>query len=325
MDFFASDEFLTALASDFYQAKDFRFKIYSVNGHFFRLAEVDGKRPLVSGPFYDYIKPLPQHEAAAEPVRFIPKVVTSTQTLDDLHPEASASYTGQEPAPLVVWDRFGSWENYEEFIHARSRNLLRHMRQRRAKLLANFAEVAYLFDDRDIQALELLCAWKCEQYGGGNETLDNVRARAMLRRLFLDGHLIVSSLKVADQYVALHAGFLWHDEYLALIPAYDPAFAAYGVGKELLIRMMEDSFRQGHKSFDFLQGAEPYKFDFATHSQIIEPLGNPPLTYRAKARAETATKTALVRSSPKVFYGVKKTILATRRLRNTVVNRQVGR
>jgi len=318
MNFFASDVFLGALASDFYRATDFRFRTYTISGYSVRLAEINGKKPLVDGPFYDYVKPLPSPQGGDGDghVRFIPKVVTSTVLLDDRNPGMAWAPTGQEPAPLVAWARFPTWAEYESFLHGRSKDMLKVMRKRRAKLAREHVAATYTFDDRNRGALELLCDWKRKQYQGGNETLENPRAVAMLRHLFDDGNLLLATLKVGDRYVAIHAGFIWDNEYLALIPAFDPAFAQYGVGKQLLLYMLQDSHQRGHSSFDFLQGAESYKFDFATHLQIIEPLGSPPLAYRVRRHAKTATKAALLRISPRLFHGLKRTILATRRLRH---------
>lgn len=322
MDFFASDPFLTSLAEDFYHAKELRIAIYEIGGRTFRLAEIGGGRTLVTGPFYDYVKPLHGDKGTRRGVvKFLPKVVTATVPLDGQHANNYERGAGQDPAPLIVWAGFPTWEAYLEFLRERNKDLLKVTQRRRAKLLTDHSAPTYLFDDRNVDALEALCTWKKAQYEGGHETLENPRALAMLRHLFEDGHLIVSTLKVHDRYLAIQAGFLWHGEYLALIPAYDPAFAKYGVGKELLLRMLEDSYRQGHKSFDFLQGAEPYKFDFATHVQIIESLGTPSLALRFRTRVQTGAKAALVRFSPRLFYNIKRMILGTRRVGNSLKQR----
>lgn len=316
MDFFASDAFLTALAEDFCQADDFRIKVYGINGHAVRLAETNDRKPAVSGPFYDYVKPLQSYEGALEPLRYCPKVVTSIMSLDDSTQSPSGPVSGQDPAPMIVWQDFPSWTDYEVFLRSRSKSLLSGVRKRRRRLQNDHGAATFVFSDRNPEAFDLLCRWKSEQYEGGHETLENPRALAMLRRLFDEGHLVLSTLKVAGNYVAVKSAFVWQEQYLSLMPAYDPGYSTYGIGKDLLLRTLEDSYRQGHKSFDFLQGAEPYKFDFATHVQVIESLGKPPLAHQVRAGAETAAKAALVRISPKLYYAVKRAILAARRMRS---------
>ncbi|MGO4186207.1 GNAT family N-acetyltransferase [Pseudarthrobacter sp. TAF60_1] len=315
MDFFASDIFLTAVAKDFYGAKHYRFKTYGINGHSVRLVEVNGRRPIVSGPFYDFVKPLTSEEMPDEALGFIPKIVTSTVQLDEDTPSDATKATSQDPAPLIIWKEFPTWEDYEALLHRRSKALLSNVRKRRTKLQREHGETTYRFDDHNSAAFDLLCAWKKGQYEGGNETLENPRAVAMLRSLFNDGHLILSTLKAGDRYVSIKAGFVWERHYLSLMPAYDPEFAKYGIGKDLLLRTLEHSYRTGDKYFDFLQGAEPYKFDYATHLQIIDSLGKPPISHEIRTRTERAVKAALMRLGPTTFYRVKRGILATRRFR----------
>ena len=71
MDFYASDAFLTALAHDFYRAKTVELKTYGVQGSkaHVRLAEINGKRAVHSGPFYDYVKPVPRRRRHRSTVR----------------------------------------------------------------------------------------------------------------------------------------------------------------------------------------------------------------------------------------------------------------
>lgn len=316
MDFFASDPFLAALAEDFCQAQDFRIKVYGINGRALRLVEIRGKKPIVSGPFYDYVRPLPAYEGTVETLRFCPKVVTFTFPLKEGTSEKRSWEFDQDPAPLVVWKDFPNWEDYEVFLRTRSKNLLSSVRKRRRRLQNDYGPATFIFANRSEEAFELLCKWKSEQYEGGHETLENPRAIAMLRRLFVEGHLVVSTLQVGGNYVAVKSGFVWNRQYLSLMPAYNPCFSTYGVGKDLLLRSLEESYRQGHQSFDFLQGAEQYKFDFATHVQIIEALGKPPLTYRVRTGVEATAKATISRISPRLFYAVKRTVLTARRFRS---------
>ncbi|MFJ6538862.1 GNAT family N-acetyltransferase [Paenarthrobacter sp. NPDC091711] len=312
MDFYASDAFLTALARDFYRAKTIELKTYGIQGSKaqVRLAEINGKKAVHSGPFYDYVKPLPGLTTSpSEILRYVPKVVASVIALPDEDPTSVVPDTLLEPAPLVIWAAFETWEAYLALIRKRSKSLLRTQRQRLRKLTEQFGEPEFTFDNPDTAAFHTCLQWKIQQYKGGHETLESAESVAMLRRLFEDGHLILSTLKVADEYVAFHAGFIWQDEYLALIPAYSPAFAKHGIGKEMLLRVMKHSFDSGHRSFDFLQGAETYKWEFATHVQIIESLGTAPLLTRVKAVAAKTVKQGLLSTSPELFYRVKRLVL----------------
>ncbi|MBG6217351.1 hypothetical protein IWX75_001806 [Arthrobacter sp. CAN_A6] len=325
MDFFSSDAFLTALARDYHGARTFDFKMYEVKGRQVRLAEVNGSKILTTGPFYDYVKPVPSDGKLKETINYIPKLLTSSIALGDEDPAASVPRTNQEPAPLIEWEGFTTWDEYLALIRKRSKSLLHNQRRRLRRMSEELGEPVFTFDNPDIEALHLCVEWKIQQYEGGHETLEAPGALAMLKSLFKDGHLVLSTLQVADKYAAVQAGFLWQGEYLALLPAYDPAFAKYGIGKELLLRMLDYSYHQGHQSFDLLQGAEPYKWDFATHVQLIESHGRPPRVRRTRDALERVAKQRLLALSPHLFYRVKRLVLLGRRYLTYATNKFQGK
>lgn len=321
MDFFASDAFLTALARDYYRAKKVDVKTYELPGMQVRLAVVNESKVLTTGPFYDYVKAFPVNGKAQAGVGYIPKLVTSRIALEDENPAAAVPLTGQEPAPFVLWERFATWEEYLALVRKRSKNLLPARRRKLRRTTEAFGAPAFTFDNPDVKALNLCVEWKIEQYEGGHETLEDPNALAMLEGLFKDGHLILSTLEVSGSYVAVHAGFLWQGEYMDLLSAYDPAFAQYGVGREILVRMLEYSYNQGHTSFSFLQGGESYKWDYATHVYLIESYGQPPLAHRTSKALERIVRQQLFALSPRLFYGVKRLVLTGRKEAAIVRNR----
>ena len=309
--FFASDPFLTALARDYHRARTFEFKMYGIRGGQVRLAEAGG-RILTTGPFYDYVKSVPSDSPPRETVKYLPRLVTSVVPLPDEDPAASVP-PSEDVAPLVVWERFSSWDEYVALLGKRSKNLLTARRKKLRRTTEQFGEPVFRFGDTSGEALDLCVTWKIAQYEGGHETLEDPNALVMLRSLFDDGHLVLSTLKVAGEYVAVHAGFVWENEYLDLLSAYDPAFAEYGVGRELRLRLLEYSYRQGHRSYDLLLGAEPYKWYYATHVQLVGSYGQPPLARRTRDAVERVVKRRLIALSPHLFYRVKRLVISGRR------------
>lgn len=318
MDFFSSDAYLTALARDHYRAKRFEIKTYEIDGYWVRLAEINGKNPAVSGPFYDYVKPLPGPSPAARTVGFIPKLMTRTIALEDRDPQSAAPQTDQEPAPLILWGRFPAWEDYLYLLKQRSPTLIKKQRSRNARLARDHGELSFAYEDRNPEAFDKCLLWKMNQYQGGHETLANPGATAMLRRLFEDGNLVVSSLKIGDRYISAHACAREQKSHLSIMSSYDQSFASYGVGKELLHRVLEHSYSRGDEAFDFLQGREAYKWDYATHLQIIEAAGQPPLTYRVKAKSRQLAKESIVKLSPSLFLQLKRLALAGIRIKHGI-------
>lgn len=316
MDFFSSDPFLSALARDYYRAQEFEFKTYAVGDHCVRLVELNGKKPATSGPFYDYVKPLSDPVEAVPGISFLPRAVVGTVALDDREPLANAPMTVQEPALLITWSQFAAWEDYLSFVKTRSSGLLLKQRKCNMKLVQRYGEPDFEFENRDPEAFGKCLAWKLNQYAGGHEILSNPRAVGMLRRLFDEGHLVISTLKTDGRYISAHACFRESERHLSLIPSYNPSFSEFGVGKELLHRMLEHCYRQGDKAFDFLQGAEAYKWNYATHLQVIEAVGQPPLAHRVRSTSRRLAKDGIVKLSPTLFLQLKRLVLAARRFRS---------
>lgn len=69
------------------------------------------------------------------------------------------------------------------------------------------------------------------------------------------------------------------EEYLLYNSGYDPQYAAYSVGLLLKAFCLRHAIEQGRKRFDFLRGAEPYKYDLGGKDvplycyQVVRPEG----------------------------------------------------
>lgn len=310
-DFFSSEIFLETLGRIYYRQSEFEIKDYSINDYCVRLLTIEGA-PIIEGPFYDYILPLPQASPGARPISYVPTLVTKNITLDEHEPETSLPPGHLDFAPLIKWAQFSSWEDYLTFIKGRSKSILSVQQKRTRKLIAEHGELTYIDDNPDRQALMQCIEWKIKQYPGGHETLEDPRAVNMLLELFGQGILSISTLGNEHQYLAIHLGIRWGKKYLGLVPAYDINFASYGVGKELNHRALEACFIRGDEEFDMLYGGESYKLDYATHAKLIYPQGMPTLSVRAKKYAQSAVKSTLLRIHPPVYYGVKKAIIKRR-------------
>ncbi|WP_105031424.1 GNAT family N-acetyltransferase [Arthrobacter ruber] len=313
MDFFASDAFLTALARDYHGASTYAFRTYAIKGQQVRLVEIDGGRPITDGPFYDYVKPFPTGGPSQGTVSYLPRLVTSVIALQDRDPESSLPLFAQEPAPLILWERFSTWEDYLALLGGRSKNNSTARRRKLRRMTEAFGDPVFTFDDRDPAALDSCIGWKIGQYEGGHETLEDPRALLMLKAMHRDGHLIVSTLRLEGRCVAVDTGFVWQGDFLDVVSAYDPAFAVNGVGTELRMRLLEHSYRLGHRSFDLLLGTESYKWYYATHLQLVESYGTPPLARRVRDTAQRAVKQRLMALSPQLFYRAKRLVLGARR------------
>lgn len=123
---------------------------------------------------------------------------------------------------------------------------------------------------------EALCAlfalhqarWQARWHTG---VLGSEVVRCFLRRVaegFLDrGMLRLYTLRVAGRIVAVHFGFQWRGRRSYYIGGFDPSLAALSVGNLLLEHAIRDSAVEGASEFDFLRGAETYKYRWGARDQ----------------------------------------------------------
>jgi CelD/BcsL family acetyltransferase involved in cellulose biosynthesis len=86
----------------------------------------------------------------------------------------------------------------------------------------------------------------------------------------------VASLRAGPTLVASDICLVHDGRVSGWIASYDDAFAAFSPGRLLLEHLIETTFTDGHREFDFLVGNERYKWVYATHTRLIGPVGTPP-------------------------------------------------
>jgi CelD/BcsL family acetyltransferase involved in cellulose biosynthesis len=74
------------------------------------------------------------------------------------------------------------------------------------------------------------------------------------------GWLRMGVLWVADVPVSTALGFAYYDKLYLYNSGYNPEYAAHSVGIAAVGLLMRDCAEEGIRSFDFLQGNEPYKY-----------------------------------------------------------------
>ena len=163
----------------------------------------------------------------------------------------------------------------------------------------------------DSQDDVLVCArkWKSQQlretrhddYFSTPETMEFLET---LR----DRNLLVSStLRAAGRLFSVWIGFVHDGRWSGWIFTYDPAFRKYSAGHQLLSCMLEESYRRGHREFDFSDGSHDYKMMYATHCRLLGEIGRPPLS----RSIVTFAKDALRHRSPallQTIQGLKRTM-----------------
>ena len=84
---------------------------------------------------------------------------------------------------------------------------------------------------------------------------------AMSHSLAEEGYIRLSFLEVGGILVASALCFDYENELYLYNSGYDPAYASLSVGLLLKVFCLKEGILEGKRRFDFLRGAEPYKYD----------------------------------------------------------------
>ncbi|MBM3499569.1 MAG: GNAT family N-acetyltransferase [Armatimonadetes bacterium] len=103
-------------------------------------------------------------------------------------------------------------------------------------------------------------------------------------------------LRAGDCCIAGEYGFVVGTTFMHYIPAYDPDFARWSPGGQMVLSMIERAIEQGWRWMDLMVGAEAYKFDYTRRCAYTmdHTLARTPLKLRLFA-ASTALRSALER------------------------------
>lgn len=80
-----------------------------------------------------------------------------------------------------------------------------------------------------------------------------------------EGNIRLSFLDVEGVRVASTICFDYEHEFYLYNSGYNPEYASFSVGLILKVFCLRDGIYEGKKRFDFLRGAEPYKYDLGGH------------------------------------------------------------
>jgi CelD/BcsL family acetyltransferase involved in cellulose biosynthesis len=308
MNVFSSPSFLDALATTYFPGRRAEIVRYAVEGHEFQLLRVDGKKPLTTWPLVDYWEPVgpdiapagssPTESAATEPatsLRSLPRVALETVAVDGRPTELGA----WSPSPLLRFDRFTGWPDVAQLLHARAPRVAADSRRRLRRIERDLGAVTLSLADADDAAVDACIAWKVEQFRGAARLYRDRRHTTFLRTLRDRGVAQVATLRSGDRLLAVHIGLRHEGRFSSWVPAYDTVCSAYAPGRLLLEHLVQSSCERGDAEFDFLVGNEPYKWQYATHTRLVGPLGPQPwlpeATLRLRRRLRLGRKYLAVR------------------------------
>jgi hypothetical protein len=278
MSFYASHDFLEAAASVYFKGRAATIEDVRIDEDVLRLLVIDGRHVVTRLLFLDFHQPVSGFEKnpPLRKGRYAQRVCRGVIEADTWD---SNRFEGQELAPFISWSRFAKFGDYYDHILARHHGLVRDRERRGRALAAKHGDLVFTVDDRADDVLPLTRQWKGDQLRemGFPDYFENPKTMTFLKTLQERGLLVSSTLRAGGKLVSAWIGFIHEGVWSGWVFSYNPALRKYSAGHQLLIRMLEESFRLGHREFDFSVGAPDYKMLYATQGRLLGSIGTPSL------------------------------------------------
>jgi CelD/BcsL family acetyltransferase involved in cellulose biosynthesis len=193
----------------------------------------------------------------------------TSQSFRSAFPQAQIE---ESPSPCLSLEG-----TYQEYLASLSSNT-RHNLARCWKRLTNEKGVEFRtykgVDDMDfcMRTLLKLNALRWEEHG--TSTLTSERFETFLKEalplLAQKGYVRFHMLLSQGEPFSVTLGFEYRSKYLYYLSGFNPEFGAYGPGRSILNKIIEDAFARRLKDVDLLRGDEEYKYKFgATDRKLV--------------------------------------------------------
>lgn len=170
--------------------------------------------------------------------------------------------------------------SFDVFIKGLSRNMRYNLRRRKKKLERQFKVEFKEYSEVDSikEAMHTFFELHRKRWESKGP-LGALVPKGVKREFHLDiaksfaenGWLNLSFLTINDEPIASLYSFEYDQKLYQYLTAFDPKYSKYGPGNLLIANVTETCIRNGIKEFDFLRGAEPYKYDWnAVNRRTIE-------------------------------------------------------
>ncbi len=285
--FFSSATFMRAVAKACYPRKRARRITVQVEGRAYRVMVVNDR--VVDRLWHHslYYQPLATVPSDAPRVPSLALVCLEQREADETYAIAPPGI----PAPFIDWTRFATFEDYRGFTATRAKppHWKRTAAYRRS-LAREVGEVTFAPEDSDPAVVDTLLAWKSAQVRGWGE-IDRLQVpaeRRLIDQLQQRGVLSVATVRAGGRIAAGVLGYVHEGRFLFRLVVHDPALASYSPGQMLLQELLAHRFARGDREFDFMEGRDPYKFQYGTDMRVLGPVGQEPGLERLRHRASNA-------------------------------------
>ena len=159
-------------------------------------------------------------------------------------------------------------DELQNLLSTHSRKKLRYYKR---SLDATFEDANAENLDALLGALFELHAARWQRRGMPGMLADDViqRFHREVARAMLDaGALRMHAMRSGDRIVAVFYGFAHRDTVSYYLSGYDPELEKHSPGTVIVAHAIENAVREGAKTFDFLRGAEDYKYAWGAKDRI---------------------------------------------------------
>ena len=175
-----------------------------------------------------------------------------------------------DPCPLLSIEGAGS--ELEHLVSTHFRKKIRYYR----RALERDAEVSWVTADESnlgelMAALYDLHAARWQRRGRPGVLADDVIRSfhdQVAPRLLASGMLRMYAMRRGDRFAGVFYGFAMHDTVYYYLSGYDPELERMSIGTLLVAHAIEQAVREGAKTFDFLRGAEEYKYAWGAKDRM---------------------------------------------------------
>jgi len=176
----------------------------------------------------------------------------------------------QEPCPVLPIENAG--DELQNLLSTHARKKLRYFR----RCLEREGEVQYETATTEsletlLDALYELHAARWQRRGLPGVLADDVTQsfhREVAWRMLDAGALRMYAVRVDGRIVAVFYGFAHQGTVYYYLSGYDPALEKLSIGNIIVAHAIENAVRDGATTFDFLRGAEEYKYSWGAKDRM---------------------------------------------------------
>ncbi len=171
-------------------------------------------------------------------------------------------------------DLSDGWGAYQQWVRKSSSTIARQGQKTR-RLAKDLGPIRFEFDVQDPQILESLIQLKRAKYQC-SRTFDILSvdwAANLLRDIARINQPnfrgLLSAMWAGEELIGVHFGILTNDVLHYWFPVFDPAYARYSPGTEVLLRSAEAAADIGVRKLDLGYGDDPYKLKFSNGIETL--------------------------------------------------------